>query len=431
MALAVPGRTGSRLRKVRYRVRPYRRAVQVGALALLILAPFLNWFRVDLASASFYLFGQRFFARHFFYVGLVAMAGIYLIVAASVLLGRVFCGWICPQNLFNERGRVWDRRLGRPATVLLSWGISTGGAFVLVSYFVAPAELWRRLTAPPVAWPLWLAILAIGGFFTFAMAWWRTGICRMACPYGHLQSILTTPATLHLRLFQTGRDICATCGLCAETCHMGVDPRTLEQKHCVVCGDCLSACELVSGARKVPRVLNFVIGPEHRPVGFTGALGRNLRGMLPRLLIPLGAGLALTLVAAAGVAVRPRIHVGLWKDYQQGAGGSALAIQVVNLGEEPETFRIYPEGLPPGWAVLEAERLTLGPGEQGRVLLRILPADGSGPSSGHPSGDGSGRGYPFTVTVVGERTGVRQSVPYIYHPGLPAAEEGIFHAQEK
>lgn len=381
----------------------------MAVLSFLILAPFLNWFRFDLETASFYLFGMRFFARHFFYVGLLATAVIYLIIAASVLFGRLFCGWVCPQNLFNELGRRWDQKLGRPATVALSWLISTFGGFVLVSYFLPAGELLRRLFQQPVAWGLWLLILAIAGFFTFAMAWWRTGICHMACPYGHLQSILSTPNTMHLELHQTGTDICATCGLCAETCHMGVDPRTPEQKHCVACGDCLDACQLVSDARKAPRVLNFVVGPEARPVGFSGNLLHNLRSMLPRLAFPIGAGLALMVVAAVGVAGRPLVHVNVWKDYQQGAGGNAVGVVVVNLSNQEEVYRITQNGLPEGWGVLEADRLTLGPGEQGQILLRITPIFGPG--------QGPTQTYPYTVTVQGERTGVRETVAYVYYPG--------------
>ncbi|HEY8348000.1 MAG TPA: 4Fe-4S dicluster domain-containing protein [Symbiobacteriaceae bacterium] len=394
----------NRLRKVRYVLRRYRRISQLSVLALLILSPYLRIFRFDIPTTSLYLFGMRLWIRHVFVFALLLTVVIYVIVVLSYLFGRVFCGWVCPQNLFNELVRSWEARFGRTVTLLLSALIGLFGGFVVWSYGTDGLLLLRQYAAGQVPPGPTLTILGMGAFFTAAMAWWRTGICRVACPYGHLQSVLSGPATMRLQVLNLpgNRDICATCGLCAEICHMGVDPRTPNQRDCVTCGDCLDACQLVSDARKVPRVLNFVVGEAGQavPVGFRGQLLRNLRPVLPRTVLPGLLAVVLTSVTAYALATRPLVEVVVAKDHRTVmtsggvvSGGSVMRVSVVNLSGVTETYRLRAEGLPPGWAVFEQEELTLQPGERADVILRVIPRS---PEEGS---------FPFEVVVVGSVTG--------------------------
>ncbi len=398
----------SRLRKVQYVIRRYRRVSQLAVLALLILSPFLHIFRFDIPSTSLYLFGMRLWMEHLFLFSLLVTLVIYVIIAVSFLFGRVFCGWVCPQNLFNELGRVWDQKFKRTGAIVVSFVVGLFGGFVVYSYGTDGLALLRRYAAGEVPPGPTLFILGMGLFFTMAMAWWRTEICRVACPYGHLQSILTTSSTMRLELVNLpqNRDICASCGLCAETCHMGVDPRTPDQKHCVVCGDCLDACQLVSGARRVPRVLNFAVGSGDgaMPIGVRGALLANLKRMLPRLVVPVALMVGLTTVTAYGLANRPLVDVVVAKDHRTVmttggtvSGGSVMSVSIANLAGETETFHLMVEGLPEEWVRFEHDRVTLASGEEATVTLRVVPTE-------YKKGL-----YLFTVKVVGERTGATGS----------------------
>ncbi|MFO7273896.1 MAG: 4Fe-4S binding protein [Bacillota bacterium] len=403
----------SRLGKVRTVKRRYRRAVQLAVLALLILSPFLNLFRFDLPSMSLYLFGARLWVKHTYVFTLLLVTVIYAIIAASLLFGRVFCGWVCPQNLFNELTRSWDRRLGRPGSVLLSALISLAGGFVVRSYFSDGRALLAQYLSGQVPAGPTIFILGFALFFTLAMAWWRTGICRVACPYGHLQSIISNADTMHLQVFNLpgNRDICATCGLCAEICHMGVDPRTAEQKHCVVCGDCLDACALVSGARKVPRVLNFTIGSGERavPLRDRGRLWQSVRLLAPRLVVPLTLTVVLGGLSAYALAHRPLVDLVVAKNPRAAlaagapvSSGGVLAVSVINLGSESDVFHLSVEGLPDNWAALERSDVRLGPGERASVTLRVIPTERI-PGA-----------HRFTVRVVGERSGAEASFDAVH-----------------
>lgn len=392
----------SRLNKVKWVIRRYRRAGQVAVLLLLILAPFLHLFRFDVPTTSLYLFGMRLWVRHLFFVSLLVTAVIYVVIAASVLFGRIFCGWVCPQNLFNEVTRRWDERLGRPGSTALSALIGLLGGFVVWSYFTDGIALLRRYAAGELPVAPTATILAFGAFFTLGMAWWRTGVCRVFCPYGHLQSVLSNPGTMRLELHNLAenRDICATCGLCYETCHVGVDPRTPDQKHCVACGDCLDACKLVSGARRVPRVLNFVVG------------SGEVRSVLPRLALPIVMVLVLSGVVAWGMATRDLVSLVVAKDHRAvlttggvQSGGAVMRVSVMNLAGRADTFALSAAGLPEGWAHFEHESVTLGPGARADVALRVIPT-------------GAGRGiYKFAVTVTGGKTGATETFQTVHVVG--------------
>lgn len=403
----------NRLRKVNTVIRRYRRVSQLAVLALLILSPFLHIFRFDIPTTSLYLFGMRLWVQHAFVFSLLMTLVIYVIIAASFVFGRVFCGWVCPQNLFNELGRVWDARFGRVGTIILSFLISLFGGFVVWSYGTDGIALLRRYAAGEVPVVPTITILAFALFFTMAMAWWRTDICKVACPYGHLQSIISNPSTMHLKVINLpqNRDICASCGLCAEICHINVDPRTMEQKDCVACGDCLDACALVSDARKVPRVLNFVIGEGEGEVALRerGELWANLRRVVPRLALPLVLTLALGGVSTYMLATRSLVDLVVVKDHRQvlamggtTSGGSVMNVSLMNLASTPDQFSLIVEGLPEGWASLERGSVTLGPGEKAQITLRVNPTERI-------------KGlHSFHVRVVGAQTGAEASFETVH-----------------
>lgn len=396
-----------RLRKVKYVLRRYRRISQASILALLIAAPFLRIFRFDIASTSLYLFGMRLWIRHVFLFALLLIVAIYVIIALSYLFGRVFCGWVCPQNFFNELTRTWEARLGRPATLVISALIGLFGGFVIWSYGADGTALLRQYASGQVPAAPTATILAIGAFFTAALAWWRTSICKVVCPYGHLQSVITTRSTMRLQMVKLPeyRDICASCGLCAETCHMGVDPRTPNQRDCVTCGDCLDACQLVSDARRAPRVLNFVVGDGERTVrvGLRGGLLKNLKGVLPRAALPGVLAVLLTGATAYALAHRPLVEVVVAKDHRSVmaagssvSGGSVMRVSVVNLSGITETYQLAAEGLPEGWAVFDQDQVTLPPGGRADITLRVISS---------PPQQGT---YPFDVVAAGIQTGAEE-----------------------
>jgi len=200
----------------------------------------------------------------------VLLVGLLLPVVATVVLGRVFCAWICPMGFIFECTDKLRRVLRwleiRPRNVrasrTLKYGLLAAGllvAFVLstavLGHVYPPAMLGRELHALVFAIfdraeigrrGLWIGGL---GWATAALAlivlvevsvsrrWW----CRYVCPGGALYSLLgaARPVRVTLRA-----DACTQCARCVRACPMGLNPM-LDQMgmECDSCGECLASCQ--------------------------------------------------------------------------------------------------------------------------------------------------------------------------------------------
>src|SRR5688572_20937574 len=85
----------------------YRKLVSYGFLALLFAGPFLKIndlpvLMLNLPERKFIIFGMIFWPQDFFILLLGFMAFIVFIILFTIVFGRVFCGWVCPQTIFLE-----------------------------------------------------------------------------------------------------------------------------------------------------------------------------------------------------------------------------------------------------------------------------------------------------------------------------------------
>lgn len=185
---------------------------------------------------------------------LVAMA---LPVIGTVLLGRVFCGWLCPMGLVFElndklRGLLirlgmrphnsrWRRRTKYVLLVLLL-GLSLLAGVQLYPLLYPPAILSRE-----VFYVIFDATLSSGavillGIMIFELLasqrWW----CRYICPGGALYALLGRFRLLRLR---RDLEVCDDCAKCDAVCAFGLHPmRDDTGIECDNCGACRAACPL-------------------------------------------------------------------------------------------------------------------------------------------------------------------------------------------
>ena len=230
----------------------------------------------DIPKREFTFFGATFLPTDTFLLMLLLFSifiGIFLMTA---VLGRVWCGWACPQTVYMEY-------LYRPLEVLIEGGrkrqieldakgadarrLIKNVAFLLVSAFLANSFLayfvsWERLlgwmTSSPTAHPLAFALMlgtTLLMFFDFA--YFREQTCIVACPYGRFQSVLLDRQSLIVgydrkrgeprakwrkKEERTAGD-CIDCSLCVSTCPTGIDIREGLQMECVHCTQCIDACD--------------------------------------------------------------------------------------------------------------------------------------------------------------------------------------------
>ncbi len=251
--------------------RPARRLVQLAFMALLVAAPFLNIFRFDLPSLRLIVMGRPIWPQEFYFFLLLVLMFIFFFTAVTLVLGRVWCGWLCPQTLLSEAahwvsGFIAQRRgparvLGMGLAVLALAGVGLGLGFTALSYLISPSDLWMTLRQG--RWPtlLWLA----GGLTAAAVigdiAFLRHKFCQVACPYGMIQAFLTDQNTLRVRfLTERARD-CINCYRCSLVCPMALEPRKQKlQLECINCAECIVACEEVLRPRGLAGLIEFSFG---------------------------------------------------------------------------------------------------------------------------------------------------------------------------
>ena len=85
----------------------YRNLVAYILLAIFFALPFVKlngnpFFLINVVERHFFIFGQSFYPQDFFILALGAITSLVFIILFTVIFGRIFCGWVCPQTIFLE-----------------------------------------------------------------------------------------------------------------------------------------------------------------------------------------------------------------------------------------------------------------------------------------------------------------------------------------
>ena len=271
-----------------------RRILAWTLLVFFYLAPFVK-FRgeplifLNFVERHFVLFGNTFYPQDFYLLVLAVIALIVFIVLFTVIYGRIFCGWVCPQTVFLEF-------LYRPIEYLIDGNskkqkelaeqemdaikalkrIVKHGIYLSISFFTiltfmayvtGTAELGRILEGWPMQdFGLLIGILAFTGVHYFVFAWFREQVCTMVCPYGRLQGVMLDVNTILVAYdYKRGeprgkgtqgiKGDCINCYSCVDVCPTGIDIRNGTQLECINCTACIDSCNSVMRKIKKPEGL--------------------------------------------------------------------------------------------------------------------------------------------------------------------------------
>jgi cytochrome c oxidase accessory protein FixG len=267
---------------------------------------------LDIAARRFHLFGLTFAFQDIWmlFFGITGLGfGLFFITS---LLGRVWCGWACPQTVFLDHiyrrierlieGDAPNRRALDAAPWTAAKAFRRGGKhalYVLVSaviahlflaYFVSIPELWSMMRAAPAEH--WGSFLFVG-LFTGALygnyAWFREQLCLIICPYGRLQSVLIDDHSLVIgydekrgeprgKLSIPDAGACIDCDRCVRVCPTGIDIRQGLQMECIGCAACVDACDDVM--TKVGRPTGLI---RYDPL--SGLRGEKTKWLRPRIFV--------------------------------------------------------------------------------------------------------------------------------------------------
>jgi cytochrome c oxidase accessory protein FixG len=291
--------------------------------AVLIMGAYvlLPWFKInghpavflDVAERRFYLFGLTFAPQDLWLMFFLITGLGFTLFFVTALLGRIWCGWACPQTIFLEhlyrRFERWlegpapnRRRLDSQSWVTPEKLIRRGGkavvfvllsaiiAHVFLAYFVSIPELYSWMRDEPAQhWSAFLFVGALTGLLYFNFAWFREQFCVILCPYGRFQSALTDDDTLVIgydakrgeprgKAADPAAGACVNCLRCVQVCPTGIDIRQGFQIECIGCAGCIDACDEVMDKLGRPRGLV-------RYDSLNGLSGKRRRILRPRLFL--------------------------------------------------------------------------------------------------------------------------------------------------
>ncbi|SFT07639.1 cytochrome c oxidase accessory protein CcoG [Sphingobacterium wenxiniae] len=277
-----------------------RQWVGYSLLLFFFIAPFIKingnpFLMFNLIERKFSIFGNIFYPQdlHIFLFGmLIIMVCIFLF---TVVYGRVWCGWTCPQTIFMELifrrieyliegdwlqqkklnegpdsdTRAWKKLLKHMIFLAISFFISN----IFLAYIIGADALFKIMTDPVDQHLIgFISIIIFTLVFYGVFAYVREIVCTTICPYGRLQSVLLDDQSITVAYDvnrgeprgkqrkgeEQEKGDCVDCNLCVQVCPTGIDIREGLQMECVSCTACIDACDAVmEKIHKPKRLIGF------------------------------------------------------------------------------------------------------------------------------------------------------------------------------
>ncbi|HEY9203270.1 MAG TPA: cytochrome c oxidase accessory protein CcoG [Sulfurimonas sp.] len=227
------------------------------------------------------------------------------IFGMTVMGGRVFCGWICPQTIFRViyRDLIETKLLGlrkriknkqqepdmsipknkvKKAVAILIWTVLSFVASANLLWFFVPPEDFFAYLADPFNHMILVGTLLVSALFLiYDIIFLQEDYCIYVCPYSRVQSVLYDEHTVmalyntnrggHIynedkeKVFTKQKDLqevephaeCTACESCVTVCPTHIDIRKGLQLECINCLECVDACTVVMGKLGKPSLVTW------------------------------------------------------------------------------------------------------------------------------------------------------------------------------
>ncbi|MEX2485918.1 MAG: cytochrome c oxidase accessory protein CcoG [Brumimicrobium sp.] len=249
----------------------------------------------NIIERKFVLFGQVFWPQDLYIFAFTMIIAIVFVILFTVVFGRIFCGWICPQTIFMEmvfrkieywiegdwthqkrlNKQPWNKEkiLKKTSKHIIFFLISFLIANTFLAYIIGSKELWEIQTSYPSEHLIgFISMIVFTFLFYGVFAFLREQVCTTICPYGRLQGVLLDKDSIvvaydHKRgekrakfkknedRDELGKGDCIDCYQCVNVCPTGIDIRNGTQLECVNCTACIDACDHIMDSIGKPKGL--------------------------------------------------------------------------------------------------------------------------------------------------------------------------------
>ena len=167
--------------------------------------------------------------------GIIVICGI---IALTLVLGRVFCGTLCPVGSIQELAyavpvkKIVIRRREIPELIRLAVFVATVAAALSLVDLMASTGLYDLFSITLSA-----SFAVAAGIVLLSVFLYRP-VCRFICPFGVLFSVFAEFSVFRLRRNET----CISCRKCEKTCPARTAGEQDSKRECYLCGRCTSVC---------------------------------------------------------------------------------------------------------------------------------------------------------------------------------------------
>ncbi len=406
-------------------IRQAKWAILIVCLAIYYVVPWIRWDRgagkphqavlFDLASQRFYIFSIELWPQDIWLLVVAMIAAAIALFLVSSIVGRVWCGYACPQTIWTDLFMLVERRIegdrnarmkrdAKPLTFDKAWRkIAKDLAWVVIAFWTGGAVTMYFANAPTIVETFWTGnadsnvyiATALLTAATYFMAGWTRSeyFCSYMCPWPRFQFAMSDEQTMSVT-YRTWRGEprgkgkavrgnlgdCIDCASCVHVCPVGIDIRDGLQGECINCGLCMDACNhVMARTGRDPWLISW---------DSTANLQARTEGKPPvpfrfkrtRTVFYTVALVALSLFMAGALVERPLLKIVAEHDraplYVPLPGGgvrNAYTLHIANKVADAGNIRLTVHGIPGAVLSTEAQRANASD-----ALLLPVPADDNG-----------------------------------------------------
>lgn len=382
----------------------------IAYLVIFFTLPFIKindepLFMFNILERKFIFFGMIFWPQDFFIFAIGFLTFMVFVILFTVVFGRIFCGWACPQTIFMEmvfrkieywidgdslkqkqlRSMPWnaEKIWKRTIKFITFFSISFLIANFFLAYLIGMDALIADIKTPAAHIGTLISLLVFTTVFFFVYWWFREQVCIVVCPYGRLQGVLLDKNSIvvaydHKRGEPRGKHKkeddhdckcvdckedgackslaekfesfiaqgdCIDCAACVRVCPTGIDIRNGTQLECVNCTACIDACDDIMIKVKKPTGLIRYASENSITNGVKLKLNRRIKAYSAVLTLLLSL-LAFLLVSRTDLDVTLMRTSGMtYTTMPDGRLGNLYNLKLVNKTHKDIEFKLKLENL--------------------------------------------------------------------------------------